>query len=177
MLYYAIKSKSCTSIRLSQTCEPAGEHVFLFQSQLSTWSKSPDLLCFLQEPRWCGPGRASHACFTLVSLQSLSGLIYTSHMDVIRPPVCMNLHFDWGRKKKKTLGISSDWHLIRCQGSRWRKSEVTHMADLHHMASKRNQWNWWSDFFILYIFSPLCSLYWPLTSITRLVFVQQFLYN
>lgn len=87
-------------------------------------------------------------------------------------------------EKKKKMGISSDWNPIMCQRSRWRKSEVlgnhfTHMADLHHMASKKkkNPMEQMVRFFHSLHFLPSLSLsQWPLTSLTLAV-VQHLLYN
>lgn len=100
-------------------------------------------------PRLCGPGPAAHApLFTPVSLQSLSGLIYTSHMDAIRPPGCINLYLDKtglrkeNKKKRKThtgdiLCPTCD-HVsgIKVEEVRGLRDRSPHMADLHHRLQK-----------------------------------------
>lgn len=78
----------------------------------------------------------------------------------------LNLHLVWNREEQR---ISSASHLITCQRSRWRRSELSprrlttcnmldhftqrSRADLHHMGSYRKHWlykNW------LVIYTLLC---------------------
>lgn len=110
-------------------------------------------------------------------------------MDAIRPPVCMNLYLDWGRKKKNTGDIlwpTSD-HVSGIKVEEVRGlvgSFYTRLIFTTWLQKETNGTDGQiSSYCTLYIPPPfslslsVCRHHWPLTSRTRLVFVQHLLCN
>lgn len=96
----------------------------------------------------------------------------------------------WGGRKKKHITkrwaypLSDIWSRVRDQGGGSQRSwdHFKRMADLHHMASKKAmetmvRFPHLTHFLLSPSLFSVCRHHWPLTSLTRLVFIQRLLYN